>query len=87
MLKFELYKKALLFFLQKSVIICKSSNQPVVPETTGIFNFKLLRQICNVDLKFEDFHIVYDKLHYFINLGKESVRKWTADTVDSHTPG
>ena len=41
MLKFELYKKAPLFFLQKFVIVFISSNQPVVPETTGIFNFKL----------------------------------------------
>ena len=40
MLKFELYKKAPLF-LQKFVIVFISSNQPVVPETTGIFNFKL----------------------------------------------
>ena len=37
MLKFEAYKKALCCVLQKVTTSSYFSNQPVVPETTGIF--------------------------------------------------
>ena len=40
MLKFEAYRNALLFSEQNRSTSLRSSNQPVVPQTTGISSFK-----------------------------------------------
>ena len=40
MLKFEAYRNALLFSEQNCSTSLRSSNQPVVPQTTGISSFK-----------------------------------------------